>query len=145
MRKKYYVKALGVAVSALISACGSTTKEETVWGNLVTTDLEGWSTKGGNAPYRMEDSLIIGTAVHDSPNTFLTTDETYNDFIMEVEFKVHPSMNSGIQIRSNSYDWYRNGQVHGYQVEIDPSQRAWTGGIYDEGRRRWLVPLENNP
>jgi hypothetical protein len=34
--------------------------------------------------------------------------------------------------------------VHGYQVEIDPSKRAWTGGIYDEGRRGWLFDLKNN-
>ena len=27
------------------------------------------------------------------------------------------------------------GRVHGYQVEIDPSTRAWSGGIYDEARR----------
>ena len=35
--------------------------------------------------------------------------------------------------------------VHGYQVEIDPSKRAWSGGIYDEKRRKWLHTLENNP
>ena len=35
-------------------------------------------------------------------------------------------------------------RVHGYQVEIDPSDRAFTGGIYDEGRRGWLVKLDNN-
>jgi hypothetical protein len=34
--------------------------------------------------------------------------------------------------------------VHGYQVEIDPSDRAWTAGIYDEGRRGWLFNLEKN-
>ena len=54
-------------------------------------------------------------------------------------------MNSGIQIRSNSLPHYRNGRVHGYQVEIDPSDRAWSGGIYDEARRGWLHTLENNP
>jgi hypothetical protein len=35
--------------------------------------------------------------------------------------------------------------VHGYQYEIDPSKRGWTGGIYDEARRDWLYPLELNP
>jgi hypothetical protein len=30
-------------------------------------------------------------------------------------------------------------------MEIDPSPRAWTGGIYDEARRDWLYPLEYNP
>ena len=51
-------------------------------------------------------------------------------------------MNSGIQIRSNSFPYYRNGRVHGYQVEIDPSDRAWSAGIYDEARRGWLYALE---
>src|SRR5690606_26944541 len=31
-----------------------------------------------------------------------------------------------------------------YQVEIDPSARAWSGGIYDEGRRGWLNNLEGD-
>jgi len=53
-------------------------------------------------------------------------------------------MNSGIQIRSNSFPHYRNGRVHGYQVEIDPSDRAWSAGIYDEARRGWLNPLDGN-
>jgi len=35
--------------------------------------------------------------------------------------------------------------VHGYQVEIDPSKRAWSAGIYDESRRGWLNTLEDNP
>ena len=35
-------------------------------------------------------------------------------------------------------------RVHGYQMEIDPSDRAWSGGIYDEARRDWLYTLENN-
>jgi len=28
---------------------------------------------------------------------------------------------------------------------LTPSNRAWTGGIYDEARREWLYPLEYNP
>ena len=50
-----------------------------------------------------------------------------------------------MQFRSNSKPDYRNGQVHGYQYEIDPSARAWSGGIYDEGRRGWLYPMTKNP
>lgn len=30
-------------------------------------------------------------------------------------------------------------------MEIDPSDRGWTGGIYDEARRGWLYNLECNP
>lgn len=37
------------------------------------------------------------------------------------------------------------GRVHGYQFEIDPSKRAWSGGIYDEARRNWIYSLNWNP
>jgi hypothetical protein len=30
-------------------------------------------------------------------------------------------------------------------MEIDPSARAWTGGIYDEARRGWFYPGDLNP
>jgi hypothetical protein len=29
-------------------------------------------------------------------------------------------------------------------VEVDPSERKWSGGIYDEGRRKWLYPMSLN-
>jgi hypothetical protein len=54
-------------------------------------------------------------------------------------------MNSGIQIRSLSKPEFNNGRVHGYQVEIDPSDRGWSGGIYDEARRGWLYQNEMIP
>jgi hypothetical protein len=54
-------------------------------------------------------------------------------------------MNSGVQIRSASKPDYKNGRVFGYQIEFDPSSRAWTGGIYDESRRGWLCTLDDNP
>ena len=30
-------------------------------------------------------------------------------------------------------------------MEIDPSDRKWTGGLYDEARRGWLFPLDGHP
>lgn len=104
--------------------------------------LSGWKQLGGEARYEVRDGAIVGTTVHNTPNTFLATEKMYDDFILLLDFKVDPSMNSGIQIRSNSLDHYMNGRVHGYQVEIDPSERAWSGGIYDEARRGWLFPLD---
>ncbi|MBN2309713.1 MAG: DUF1080 domain-containing protein, partial [Candidatus Hydrogenedentes bacterium] len=104
------------------------------------------------ATYRVEEGAIVGTTVpgrevdgkmvSGTGNTFLCTERMYGDFVLELEFKVDPSMNSGVQIRSNSYPDHHDGRVHGYQVEIDPSSRAWTGGIYDEARRGWLYNLE---
>lgn len=107
-------------------------------------NLDGWEKRGGEAAYEVQDSMIIGITGKSTPNTFLCTKQNYSNFILELEFLVDDRMNSGIQIRSNSLDSYMNGRVHGYQVEIDPSERAWSGGIYDESRRGWLYDLRNN-
>ncbi|MDP4284589.1 MAG: DUF1080 domain-containing protein [Bacteroidota bacterium] len=109
------------------------------------TNLDGWHQLNGNAKYSVDNGEIVGTTVANTPNSFLATDKEYGDFFLDVDLKVDTSMNSGIQIRSESSQDYNNGRVHGYQVEIDPSQRAWSGGIYDEARRGWLYPLELNP
>ena len=128
------------------SGCKNHNIDDTPWMSLQDGNtLNGWIIKGGNATYRVEDGVIIGSTVRDTPNTFLTSETMYGDFILELDYKVDPSMNSGIQIRSNSLPYYRNGVVHGYQIEIDPSDRAWSAGIYDEQRRGWLVPLTENP
>jgi hypothetical protein len=108
-------------------------------------DLSGWIQRGGTAKYTVEKGVIVGTTVPNSPNSFLCTEKNYGDFILELELLVDTSMNSGIQIRSESLPEYQKGRVHGYQVEIDPSKRAWSGGIYDEGRRGWLYTLDINP
>jgi hypothetical protein len=108
------------------------------------TTLRGWVQRGGRASYRAEDGAIVGTTVAHSPNSFLCTEGVYGDFELELEFKVDPRVNSGVQFRSLSTAEYQNGRVHGYQAEIDPAERAWTGGLYDEGRRGWLVDLKNN-
>ncbi|MBL7105999.1 MAG: DUF1080 domain-containing protein [Phycisphaerae bacterium] len=107
--------------------------------------LSGFHQLGGKAKYSVKDGQIIGKTVLDTPNSFLCTRQFYSDFILALEFKVDSKLNSGIQIRSNSFPEYNNGRVHGYQVEIDPSDRAFTGGIYDEARRGWLNTLEDNP
>ena len=108
-------------------------------------DFTGFKQLNGKASYTVEDGVMVGTTVSNTPNSFMATEKKYGDFILEVEFWVDPHMNSGIQIRSNSFPEYNNGRVHGYQVEIDPAERAWSGGIYDEGRRGWLYPLDQNP
>jgi hypothetical protein len=115
------------------------------WQNLITgSNLDGWEVLGGTADYYVENGEIIGVAVPDSPNSFLSTEEHYGDFILEFEVFLDNELNSGVQIRSHSIPSYRNGRVHGYQVEIDPSARAWSGGIYDEARRGWIYPLSRN-
>lgn len=120
-------------------------------------DFDGWEQHGGKAEYRVENGAVVGKTVPNTPNSFLCTKKQYGDFILELEFKVAPAMNSGIQFRSQVFekeieltiDGKRKkipaDRVHGYQYEIDPSSRAWSAGVYDEGRRGWLFDLKNNP
>jgi hypothetical protein len=116
------------------------------WTNLFNgKDLKGWKQLNGKAKYTIENGEIVGTTVSDTPNSFLATEQDYGDFILELELKVDNSMNSGIQFRSLSKADYKDGRVHGYQMEIDPSDRAWSGGIYDEARRDWLYIPNSNP
>jgi len=131
---------------ACFSSCSKVKKDDAPWVSLQDGNtLNGWTVKGGNATYKVEDGTIVGTTVSESPNTFLTSDKNYGDFILELDYKVDSTMNSGIQIRSNSFLYYRDGVVHGYQIEIDPSKRAWSAGIYDEKGRKWLNTLTDNP
>jgi hypothetical protein len=104
--------------------------------------LDGWVPCNGTAPFTVEDGAIVGRTVLKSPNSFLCTKEAFGDVILEYEAKIESEMNSGVQIRGVSDPSIKGGRVHGYQVEIDPSARAWTGGIYDEARRGWLYTLE---
>ncbi|HVS64134.1 MAG TPA: DUF1080 domain-containing protein [Thermoanaerobaculia bacterium] len=108
-------------------------------------DLTGWRQLGGEAEYRVEDGAIVGVAVAGTPSSFLVTERSYGDFVLELEFRVDDGLNSGVQVRSESRPEVANGRVHGYQVEIDPSERAWSAGIYDESRRGWLFPMTLNP
>lgn len=128
--------------------------------------LAGWVQRGGDAVYEVDADAeggpqIVGTSVAGTPNSFLCTDRDYGDFVLEFEVWVDPSLNSGVQFRSNAYEDATTatltnaagepyekqmpaGRVHGYQCEIDPSDRAWSGGVYDEARRGWLSKPEGD-
>lgn len=146
MSTNLYFRIVSFFIVILLVSCNEIKKDETPWVNLFDgKTLGGWHIKGGKALYEVKDGSIVGTSVLNTKNTFLCSDKMYDDFILEVQYKVDPKLNSGIQIRSNSIPSYQNGRVHGYQIEIDPSDRAWSAGIYEEGRRGWLYPLFDNP
>ena len=107
-------------------------------------DLDGWRVLNGTAEFAVQDSVIVGISKLNTPNTFLATKKEFSDFILEYEAKMDNGLNSGVQFRSLSKADYQDGRVHGYQVELDASPRAWSGGIYDEARRGWLYNLECN-
>lgn len=121
-------------------------KEDNGWIALFNgKNLKNWQRLNGEAEFRVENDMIVGISKLNTPNTFLATKEHFDDFLLEYDAKIDPESNAGVQIRSNSFPDFKNGRVHGYQVELDASKRAWTGGIYDEARRGWLYHLQNNP
>ena len=106
-------------------------------------NLKGWKQVTGTAKYAAKDGMIVGTATDSKINSFLATTKDYGDFILEFDFMTE-GINSGVQLRSHKDN--ARGLVYGYQFEIDPAPRAWTGGIYDEARRLWLYRMtENEP
>ena len=139
-------KSLLCAVSFIVLLMATAEKATAQWKDLFNgKDLSGWKQLNGKAKYSIKNGEIIGTTVLNEPNSFLATDTQYGDFIVEFDFKVDSTMNSGVQFRSESKPDYKNGKVFGYQYEIDPSKRGWSAGIYDESRRDWLYPLDLNP
>lgn len=123
--------------------------------------LHGWTVLGGEGNFSVEEGIIVGTSKMGAPNVFLCTEKVYSDFILEYEVKIDEGINSGMQIRSNvwkedtttpylagsgkeSEKTWKAGTVWGIQVELDPSDRAWSGGFYEEGGRGWLITLADN-
>jgi len=132
MRKLFIAAGLLLA----LTSCGP--KWETLFNGQ---DLTGWNVQGGKAEFSVEDGVLVGTRVcAGGSNTFIVTDKTYSDFILEFDFKIDLTMNSGVQLRSRTEPW-----MTGYQFELDPSANPQlTGGIYDEARRGWLYPMTYN-
>ncbi|REJ81226.1 MAG: DUF1080 domain-containing protein [Acidobacteria bacterium] len=128
---------------------------EQQWIDLMpeSAELDGWRVLGGSADFRIEPGPggreIVGTARDPERNTFLASQQTWGDFVLELEFRVDGELNSGVQLRSAVRSPEGGGAgdqvVYGYQAEIDPSPRGWTAGIYDEARRGWLYPVTLNP
>ena len=101
-------------------------------------DLAGWTPKGGDAKYSVEDGCIIGTVNDERRNTFLCSEKEYENFIFKCEFKYDEDFNSGVQFRSQARpDSDNRERVYGYQYEM--ATGGWTAAVYDEARRRrWL-------
>ena len=92
----------------------------------------------------VDDGAMVAFHQGTGGHTYLVTEETFSDFILELEVKVVGDLNSGILLRGIIDPKKKNGKAHGYQMEIDQSPRRWTGGIYEEMGRKWLYSLEDD-
>lgn len=148
--KKSSISIFTSILSFLILSCSPAEKtQDDGWRDMFDGNtLTGWKTVMGEAPFEIKDGVIIGYAKANTPNTFLITEEVFGDYIFEVDLKIEDlSSNSGVMVRGQFDPAARDGKglVFGYQIEADPTERAWSGGLYDEARRGWLYPLDLNP
>ena len=118
--------------------------------------LDGWVQRNGTATYRVEDGTIVGRTSDGSPNSFLCTKRQFGDFELQFEVRVHPRLNSGVQIRSRQKTAAdleaegRNdpvGRVFGPQVEIEESgaNGAEAGYVYGEATGLGWLTEEDPP
>ncbi|WP_445192284.1 3-keto-disaccharide hydrolase [Sphingomonas sp. Tas61C01] len=143
-----YGVALALALATVSTSplsAASAAQDTAPWQDITPkSGLSGWRTTGGAATYDVVDGELVGRAMVGKTNSWLVSDARFGDYIMEFDAKTDPLLNSGVMVRGQSRPDYRNGVVHGYQAEIDPSPRAWSGGMYDEQRRQWLYSLGRN-
>jgi hypothetical protein len=113
--------------------------------------LKGWKIVQGHAKFEVRDGAIVGLVTEgETQNTFLATeDASFTSFVFECEFRCDAAINSGVNFRSRPAD-EQVKRVYGLQYEIDPTPRALTGGVQEEGgygrrgKDNWLAPDESS-
>ncbi len=98
-------------------------------------DLSGWQVHGTERWY-VEDGLLVCESGPDAEYGYLATEQTYKNFVLELEFKQAADGNSGVFFRS-SLD---GTKISGWQVEVAPPDHD-TGGIYESYGRGWLEQI----
>ncbi len=168
-----YVPFTGIAIALLfIAGCQHKPAANDGWVDLFDGQtLNGWKVLNqdwdhpdSKPDFYVEDNMIIcNTTLDNQGGGYLVTEKSYDNFILELDVKIDTSLNSGIQCRGQIWDRdtvtsyvagnaegtvrqieWRSGYVWGYQVEVDPSERAWSGGLYEPGNRGWVVTLAGN-
>ncbi|MFY9252720.1 MAG: DUF1080 domain-containing protein [Fuerstiella sp.] len=133
-----------IVIVATSFSCGSALADD--WGTLFDgTNLDGWKASRDNTQFAITDGVIVGTS--SSQTQFLHTFETYGDFELELEVKLHDTdLNSGVQIRTMLTRGNAKGQfresIHGPQVDIAKSPGR-SGHIFNQGNGAWITPKED--
>ncbi len=101
--------------------------------------FDGKTLNGWRNPYDWGKSEVVNGEIHLTADRkfFLVTEKTYGDFVFEGEVLLPKgTANSGFMFRAH----VEPNKVFGYQSEVDGDpKRAWSGGLYDEGRRTWFI------
>lgn len=165
-KSSLFLSLIIVSLILFLSSCQPSNHEqaqsEESWIDLFDgASLTGWKIIEGEGKFYAEDGKIVGEYTLEGGNSYLVTEKNYSDFLLELEVMIDTFMNSGVQIRNNIYEkenttqymggnfkiserTWTPGTAHGYQIEVDPTPRAWSGGFYEPGARGWLQTLKNN-
>jgi hypothetical protein len=108
--------------------------------------FDGKTLNGWKNPYKWGEAVIVNGEIHlkGDRKWFLVTEKNFSDFIFEGEVKLPAGKaNSGFMFRAH----VEPDKVFGYQAEVDgDAKRNWSGGLYDEGRRKWFIsPINDKP
>jgi len=132
-------KSIAILLLATLASGISSNAKDGGWINL----FDGKTLAGWNNPYEWGKATVANGEIHlvASKKFFLCTEKPYSNFIFEAEVKMpEGKSNSGFLFRCH----VKPNRAFGYQAEVDTSDRAWSGGLYDEGRRGWLNPRKPN-
>ena len=108
-------------------------------------DLTGWTVRGGNCKFKVEEGVIVGTCVPGSKSTYLCTDrEDFTDFVFTCDIKWEVDGNTGVMFRAKRRPAKKGGElVFGPQAEMEgfEKDRGWSGGIYGQSCGGYFYPL----
>lgn len=96
-------------------------------------NLDGWTIHGTEKWY-VEKGQLVCESGPDKDYGYLSTNQTYKDFDLSLEFLQEANGNSGVFFRSS----IEGVKISGWQVEVAPSGMH-TGGIYESYGRGWLI------
>src|SRR5688572_29531156 len=101
--------------------------------------FDGKTLTGWKNPYDWGKAEVVDGEIRltGDKKFFLVTEKPYSDFIFEGEILLPEGpANSGFMFRAH----VEKNKVFGYQAEVDgDAKRKWSGGLYDEGRRKWFI------
>ena len=106
-------------------------------------DLDHWQVRSGGATVLIDDGHIVALPRGGTGKAFLATEESFDDFILEMDLKIIGDLNAGILLRGVGEAVNEDDGLSGYRIEIDQSSSQRTVGItMAEGRRGWLYSLD---
>jgi len=96
-------------------------------------DLSGWKIHG-TEKWFVENGDLVCESGPDKQYGYLSTNKTYKNFELTLEFKQETNGNSGVFFRSS----IEGVKISGWQCEVAPVNHH-TGGIYESYGRGWLI------